>query len=112
MSEFIKHIDEFGKIGDESNLNIIHEKVVMDVWEEEIGIIEGNEKDYDLSLVKNELPETFVIADLTDKPNKTGFAWGKSGPNAKIVRLGDALVWVIEKKAKQGFLSKLFSRKK
>lgn len=112
LAEFIKHIDEYGKIGEKSHLDTIHEKVVMDIWEEKIEIMQRNEKDYDLSLANTELPEMFLIADLTDKPNKTGFAWGKSGPNTKVGRLGDAPIWFVEKKVKQGFLSKLFNRKK
>ena len=47
VSEFIKHVDEFGQKGNQSNLDIIHEKTVMEIWDEKIGIMEKNEKDYD-----------------------------------------------------------------
>ncbi|WP_224996862.1 SMI1/KNR4 family protein [Cesiribacter sp. SM1] len=112
LTEFIAHIDEFGKNGKESNLDIIHEKIVSDIWLEKIGIMEKNEKDYNFSQVQGELPELFLVADLTNKPIQTGFSWGKSGPKTKIIRPGDEPIWIIEKRVKQGFLSKLFGGKK
>ncbi|MBO9684821.1 MAG: hypothetical protein J7502_19475 [Flavisolibacter sp.] len=57
------------------------------------------------------LPDNFVIADLRDRPNKSGFAWGKFGPAIdKAVRHETALIFGIEKPARKGFLSKLFKR--
>ena len=116
LSEFIRHINEFGKLGEESNLDIIHEKIVMDIWDE------GNGGFIDISLAKNsndttlkefasQLADNFVIADLRNNPNKTGFAWGKFGPDIdNAVRYNHDLLWGFEKKAKKGLLSKLFGR--
>ena len=112
ISEFIKHVDEFGQKGNQSNLDIIHEKTVMEIWDEKIGIMEKNEKDYDFEKGKVELPEMFLVADLTDKPIKAGFPWGKSGPNTKIIRPTDDPIWIVEKRVKQGFLSRFFGGKK
>lgn len=112
LSEFIKHVDEFGRIGNQSNLDIIHEKTVMEIWEEKVGIMENNKMDYDFENGQIELPEMFLVADLTNKPIKTGFPWGKSGPNTKIIRPTDKPIWIVEKRVKQRFLSKLFSGKK
>lgn len=112
LADFIKHVDEFGLKGNESNLDIIHEKTVMDIWSEKVGIMKQNEKDYDFEYCQVELPEVYLVADLTDKPIKTGFPWGKSGPNPKIIRPTDKPIWIIEKRVKQGFLSRLFSGKK
>lgn len=111
LSEFIQHIDEFGQKGNQSNLDIIHEKIVMDIWEEEIGIMEKNKRDYDFEIEKLDLPERFLVADLTDKPIKTGFSWGKSGPKTKIIRPTDDPIWIVEKRVKKGFLSRLFGGK-
>jgi len=86
LAEFIKHVDEFGQKGNQSNLDIIHEKTVMDIWSEKVGIMEKNEKDYDFENRQGELPKMFLVADLTDKPIKTGFPWGRSGPKTKIIR--------------------------
>lgn len=108
LSEFIKHVDEFGQKGSQSNLDIIHEKTVMDIWSKKVGIMEKNEKDYDFENGHVELPEMFLVADLTDKPITTGFPWGKSGPNTKIIRPNDEPIWIVEKRVKQGFLSRLF----
>lgn len=112
LAEFIKHIDEFGQKGSQSNLDIIHEKTVMEIWSEKVGIMEKNEKDYDFENRQVVLPEMFLVADLTNEPIKTGFSWGKSGPNTKILRPTDDPIWIVEKRVKQGFLSRLFGGKK
>lgn len=112
LTEFIKHVDEFGVKRNQSNLDIIHEKTVMEIWSEKVGIMEKNEKDYDFENGQFELPEMFLVADLTNQPIKTGFPWGKIGPNTKIIRPTDEPIWIVEKRVKQGFLSKLFGGKK
>ncbi|MBB6464095.1 SMI1/KNR4 family protein [Flammeovirga kamogawensis] len=112
LTEFIKHVDEFGHKGNQSNLDSIHEKTVMDIWSEKVGIMEKNEKDYDFENGQIELPEMFLVADLSEKPIKTGFPWGKSGPNTKIIRPTDDPIWIVEKRVKQGFPSRLFGGKK
>lgn len=112
LSEFIRHVDEFGLKGNQSNLDIIHEKIVMEIWNEKGGIMERNEKEYDFENGQVELPEMFLVADLTDKPINTGFPWGKSGANTKIIRPNDEPIWIVEKRVKQGFLSRLFGGKK
>lgn len=73
LSEFIKHVDEFGQKGNQSNLDIIHEKTVMDIWNEKVGIMEKNEKDYNFENREVEFPEMFLVADLTEKRVKQGF---------------------------------------
>ncbi len=113
LSEFIKHIDEFGKNMENSNLNIIHEKTVFDIWKSYNGFTEIYEarKSSD-TLLKNfalTLADNFVVADLRNKPNKSGFAWGKFGPDLdKAIKCNDELIWGIEKPEKKGFFSKLF----
>jgi cell wall assembly regulator SMI1 len=114
LSEFIQHVDDFGKNGNTSNLDIIHEKSVMEIWQDDNNFIELDNvrqssdttlKEFALSLADN-----FVIADLRNKPNKSGFAWGKFGPKIEnAVRHSSELLWAIEKPIKKGgFLSKLF----
>ena len=112
LTEFIEHVDEFGEKGEESFLNHIHEDIVMKIWQEKDDVEKQNESDYDLSTIQNELPEKYFIEDLTNKPVKTGFTWGRSGPKAKIIRLSDRPVWIVERKEKQGVLSKLFRKKR
>jgi hypothetical protein len=112
LKQFIEQVDEFGKKGSESTLDIIHEKVVMDIWLEKVDIMKSNDKDYDFENGDIDLPEMFLVADLTDKPIKTGFSWGKSGPKTKIIRPSDKPIWIVEKKVKQGLLARLFGSKK
>ena len=40
LSEFIQHVDDFGKNGKASNLDIIHEKSVMEIWQDDNNFIE------------------------------------------------------------------------
>jgi hypothetical protein len=116
LSEFIKHVHDFGKNGKTSNLDIIHEKSVIEIWQDMDNFItidnakQSNDatlREFALSLVEN-----FVIADLRNKPNKGGFAWGKFGKKIEnAVRYKSELLWAIERPVKKtGFLSKLFGR--
>ncbi|MFC3809399.1 SMI1/KNR4 family protein [Lacihabitans lacunae] len=107
ISEFIQHVDEFGRLGSESNLDIIHEKIVFDVYE---GKVENHEKsinefDFPDEFI-TQLPEDYVIIDLENQPIKSGFNWAKFGPNTRIIRFGDRPIWVLEKK--KGFLRKIY----
>jgi len=127
LGEFIKHIDEYGKKGKDSNLDIIHESTVMDIWKMNDGFIDiGNARKSSgrtLSEFALGLPDHFTVVDLRNKPNRTGFAWGKFGPNIdKAVRHQTELIWGFEKGGKQskpdkadhqnkkGILSRLFGR--
>jgi SMI1 / KNR4 family (SUKH-1) len=115
LTEFIGHINEFGKLGNESNLDLIHEKTVFEIWENENGFIELesalNSNDSILKEFATTLPENFVIADLRNAKNKDGFAWGKFGPNIeRTKRHENELMWGIEKPIKKGFMAKLFGR--
>jgi hypothetical protein len=115
LAQFIGHLNEFGKNGSKSNLDIIHEKVVMDIWSQDNEFIElENARQSTDTTLKNfalSLPDNFVIADLRNKPIQSGFAWGKFGPNIDKTRRHETeLIWGIEKPIKKGLLSKLFGR--
>ncbi len=115
LAEFIKHVDEFGKKGKESNLDVIHEVTVMDIWTINNGFMDKStalaSTDEKLKLFASSLPDNFVISDLRDKPIKSGFAWGKFGPNIdKAKRHDSELLWGVEKVEKKGLLSRLFGK--
>ncbi|POY39388.1 SMI1/KNR4 family protein [Solitalea longa] len=115
LTQFIEHVNEFGKNGDNSNIDIIHEKVVLDICNNNNGFIElENARQSNDSILKNfalSLPNNFVIADLRNKPFKNGFAWGRFGPNIENVKRHEVeLLWGIEKPLKIGLLSKLFGQ--
>lgn len=111
LFDFIKHVDEFGQKRALSNLDIIHEKTVIEIWNKKFGIMEKNEQDYDFENGASELPEIYLVADLSNKPIRTGFAWGKSGSGTQIIRPNDKPIWIIEKKLKKNFFSRLFGCK-
>ncbi|RAW01844.1 SMI1/KNR4 family protein [Pseudochryseolinea flava] len=115
LTEFIKHVDEFGKKGKQSNLDVIHEVTVMDIWTKNNGFIDKSaalaSTDEKLKSFAETLPDNFVIADLRGKPIKSGFAWGKFGPNIEKAKRHDTeLIWAVEKIEKKGLLSRLFGK--
>jgi len=115
LTEFIKHVDEFGKKGKQSNLDIIHEVTVMDIWSKNNGFVDKStamaSSDEKLKSFATSLPDNFVVVDLRDKPLKSGFAWGKFGSKTeKVKRLESELIWGIEKVEKKGILSRLFGK--
>jgi hypothetical protein len=102
LTQFIEHVDDFGKQRNNSNLDIIHEKVVMDIWYKNPGFIElelaRQSNDTALRNFALSLPDNFVVADLRNKPNQNGFAWGKFGyKHENIIRHKTELLWGIEK---------------
>jgi len=113
LTQFIEHVNDFGKNGSSSNLDIIHEEIVFDIWSNNNGFI-----DLDSARVSNDkilsefalsLPDNFVVADLRNQPNQKGFAWGKFGSKiANVKRHETELIWGIEKPIKKGLFSKLF----
>lgn len=115
LTQFIEHVNDFGKNGNKSNLDIIQNKVVMDIWSKPNEFIElekaRQSNDTTLKNFALSLPDKFVITDLRNKCIQSGFAWGKFGPNIdKAKRHETELIWGIEKPIKKGLLSKLFGR--
>lgn len=115
LTQFIEHIHDFGKNGTSSHLDDIHENIVMDIWNSSNGFMEietaRGSADSALKSFALSLPDNFVIADLRNKSNKSGFAWGKFGFNTdKTKRHETELIWGIEKPSKKSFISKLFGR--
>lgn len=116
LAQFIEHIDDFGENGSSSHLDIIHEKIANDIWYESNGFTDiDSAKQSNNEALKRfalSLPENFVIADLRNQPNQSGFAWGKFGPNTETARRHTTeLIWAIEKQEKKGFFQRLFNRK-
>ncbi len=113
LAQFIQHVNDFGKNGPKSHLDIIHEETVDTIWGtnpllDKHAALAG---DSTIKEFAAQFADNFVFADLRNKPLKSGFAWGKFGPdisNAK--RCGSEPIWAIEKKEKKGFFAKLFGR--
>ncbi|WP_210758453.1 SMI1/KNR4 family protein [Croceimicrobium hydrocarbonivorans] len=108
LSEFIKHLDDFGQNMGQSYLDNIHDKTVWEIWNEKVGLMESNKKEYDFEKGSIELPESFFVADLSEAEIGSGFPWGKSGPKPKIIRPNDEAIWIVEQRLKQGLLARLF----
>jgi hypothetical protein len=112
LSEFILQLDSYAKKLRDESLDLVPGKVLMNIWNEgrffDINHFEKSE-DESLKDSTNLLGKDFVIADLRNAPNQTGFAWGKFAPNIdKAVRYKDTYVWAFEKKTKKGLFSRIF----
>ncbi|NSL88793.1 SMI1/KNR4 family protein [Chitinophaga solisilvae] len=115
LSQFLEHIDEYGKFPVQSNLYHIHEKTVFDVWRVHQGfmVLEDarHTDDQALSNFALSLPDNYLIADLRHKPAGAGFAWGRHNPELDgTVKCPDELIWGIPRKSGQNFFTKLFRR--
>ncbi|MNS91909.1 SMI1 / KNR4 family protein [compost metagenome] len=116
LKEFILHIDEFGEKGKQSHLDQVHEKSVFDIWERNYGLIprEAMLQSHDEDIIRfaTLFPENYLFADLQNKSNNSGFAWGKLGSDVyHIKRHESKLIWAFEKlNKKKGFFARLFSK--
>ncbi|MBT1688656.1 SMI1/KNR4 family protein [Dawidia soli] len=113
LQEFFETLEEhYNNPGDSYFINI-HENVVWDIWSTHPNTVEiadfrkGNEEL--APFLREFTDDEWIVADLRRGTRKSGFAWGKFGPNQFTRRHPRALVWVIQKK-KKGFLSKLFGK--
>jgi len=102
LAEFIKHVDEFGRLGSQSHLDIVHEKTVLNIWSNKNGFIElaqaRSSSDTTLKNFATRLPDNYVVADLRNKSNGEGFAWGQFGSTIdETIRHETELIWGFEK---------------
>ncbi|WP_178985615.1 SMI1/KNR4 family protein [Winogradskyella helgolandensis] len=111
LNGFLSSLLEFHESPAQNYLNDIHDNIVYDIWEnnglfvDKIDFEKGNTSYFSFL---NQLEDNdWVIADLRNAKNKTGFAWGKFGPNSEIKRHPKELIWGI-KKSKKGFFKRLF----
>jgi hypothetical protein len=112
INEYLLSLEEYYSGEEETSYIEVQEKTVMEVWEadrnvHEIASFRLDNPSY--ASILSEYDENWVIADLRNAKNKDGFAWGKYGPGEFFKRLGDDLVWVMQKK-KKGFFGKLFGK--
>ena len=113
LLEFIEHLNDFGKNGKNSNLDIIHEESVHEFWQNDNSFIEidnaRQSSDTTLKEFALSLNDNYVIVDLRSKPNKSGFEWGRFMGNLQnTVRYNSEFLWAFDSSLKKGFWSKLF----
>lgn len=111
LNGFLSSLLEFHESPTQNYLDEIHDKVVYDIWKDNSQLLD--KVDFEkanvsyfpfLNLLEG---DDWVIADLRNAKNKTGFAWGKFGPNSEIKRHPSELIWGI-KKSKKGIFKRLF----
>lgn len=114
LSEFIRQIDDFGQNENHSDIGSA-QQTAEKIWEEETGFIDlETARQSEDQILKNfalSLPDNFVVADLRNKPNGSGFAWGKFGPRTDLAERHETeLLWGVEKQIKKSFFSRLFGK--
>lgn len=114
LTQFMEHLDDFGKNKSNAHLDTIHEKGVFEIWEKNHGFMEWQQaiesEDRLLKSFALTLPETFMIADLRNTTNGAGFAYGKFTKTIAAIRHETELMWAIEKPVKRGFMARLFGK--
>ncbi|EPR74416.1 hypothetical protein ADIWIN_0517 [Winogradskyella psychrotolerans RS-3] len=101
LNGFLSSLLEFHDSPTHNYLNDIHDNVVYDIWKnngqlfDKINFEKANTSYFPFL---NQLEgNDWAIADLRNAKNKTGFAWGKFGPNSEIKRHPKELIWGIKK---------------
>jgi hypothetical protein len=115
LTEFLQQVDEYGKLGSLSQLDIIHEETALNIWKSSGAFIAPDiakkSGDESLAAFATQLPGNYVIEDLRFSPNGAGFAWDKFKQGVEHAkRYKSELLWAIEKEPGKGLLGKLFSR--
>lgn len=113
IGEFLMQLDEYGRNGESSYLFQMTGVRTRDIWKADHGFIEtGTALKSDDSVLRGfaeKLPADFIMADLRQKPNGTGFAWGKVNQKADaVVRAGNEALWGFQKPARKGLFARLF----
>jgi hypothetical protein len=101
LGQFIQHVDEFGKKGNQSHLHLIHDQIVMSIWQKDFGFIDrataSNSHDENLKTFASQFEDSFVFADMRNKPIKSGFVWGKFGSNIDSAKRHETeMIWAFE----------------
>jgi hypothetical protein len=113
INEFLNHLVEFYENPGENYLNEVHDNTTIEVWESNPNIcnlVTFRKNNPALQNFLNEFEgDNWVVADLRDKGNRSGFAWGKFGPSQLTRRHPHEMIWVIKAKEK-GFFSRLFGK--
>lgn len=101
---------------DESNsLEYVMRTATMRIWAEDPWLIPVRDArmvdDPVISRFAMQLSEAFDVIDLRSKEFGKGFAWGKGGPKASILRNGGELLFAVERK-RASFLTHMFSSRR
>ena len=102
LSQFLEHLSDYGKNGSASHFDIIHEEIVYELnrKSEYLTLEEAqNSQDQELRVFTEKLEGDYLIADLRNKPLRSGFEWGKftKGSNYSIIRHDNLQLWALLK---------------
>ncbi|HLP11575.1 MAG TPA: SMI1/KNR4 family protein [Flavobacteriales bacterium] len=106
LTEFILQFEQSAQDRKNPSILSIDHALLNKIYNQEL--VKTKKENAPIEFQVNRLPSEFMIANLTNKPNNSGFPWGKSGPNPIIVRKGDEPVWAIGNK--KNWLQKLFGK--
>lgn len=103
LTGFLEQLHEYGKDPRKSNIGLVHEIVVNDIWNREDGLVSRDDASYsedvELSDFARRLPHYYMLGDLRFTDVGSGFAWGKFSTDPRgIIRFKEGYLWGIEKK--------------
>lgn len=103
LTGFLEQLHEYGKDARKSNIGLVHEIVVNDIWNREDGLVTRDEASYsedpELSEFARRLPHYYMLGDLRFSEVGSGFAWGKFSTDPRgIIRFKEGYLWGLEKK--------------
>ncbi len=110
--EFLGQLKQYCKSPVDNVMNDVRQKHSFQAWENEVTELSKDEMPSALISAEgmDDLPAKFFLADLRKAQVGDGFAWGISGPNTQLIRLGEESIWVVEAKDRRGLFAKLFGR--
>lgn len=113
LNEYLHHLLEFYENPGANHVDEIHDRTVMEIWDENRFCSSRSEfesKNPEFKEFLNRFEgEEWTVADLRAGRNKDGFAWGRFGANGFTIRHPEELVWVM-KNRKKGFFARLFGK--
>jgi hypothetical protein len=97
LGQFLEDLFKLNLPPHESPIDDVHERESVEIWKRGPGVLglEAARASADpvLASFARGLPEGFSVSDLRAAKIGDGFAWGRFGPETRIVRHGTLPVW-------------------
>ncbi len=98
LTGFLEQLHEYGKDPRKSNIGLVHEIVVNDIWNREDGLVTRDDASYsedvELADFARRLPHYYMLGDLRFSEVGSGFAWGKFSTDPRgIIRFKEGYLW-------------------
>jgi hypothetical protein len=104
LEEFVREFLRLGMPPFRSEIDDVHERATMRIWDENPGAVPApqlrNAPDLALRDFALQLSDTHLIVDLRAGETGSGFSWGRYGPRTKLARYGHELIFAYQIKTR------------